>query len=100
MPIVSFSLPEPMIEAMDDVQKSRGVSGRSELVRASIRLIFEATKEKHTLSGPINAIRAVAHLVKVLGVGSDVYLGCDLVRPGKGMQYSRTLLRFPQLLCS
>ena len=61
MPIVSFSLPEPMIGAMKEVQKSRGFSGRSELVRASIRLMFEDTKEKDTLSGPMNAILVVTH---------------------------------------
>ncbi|OLD02287.1 hypothetical protein AUG19_07920 [archaeon 13_1_20CM_2_54_9] len=61
MPILSFSVPEQMVEAMDEIQKTRGFSGRSELVRASIRLMFEDTKEKNSLKGPKNAILVVTH---------------------------------------
>jgi CopG family transcriptional regulator, nickel-responsive regulator len=38
--IVSISLNEDIIAEMDKIQKSLGFSGRSELIRASIRSLF------------------------------------------------------------
>jgi CopG family nickel-responsive transcriptional regulator len=61
MTIVSLSFPETMINEMDQIQKSGGFAGRSELVRAAVRLLFEDSKEKNTLSGHMNAIVVVTH---------------------------------------
>ena len=61
MPIVSLSFPETMISEMDQIQKSGGFTGRSELVRAAIRLLIEDSKEKNNLSGHMNAIVLVTH---------------------------------------
>ena len=61
MPIVSLSFPEQMIRDMDDIQKSLGFTGRSELVRAAIRLMLEDKKEKDSLRGQVAAILAVTH---------------------------------------
>jgi CopG family transcriptional regulator, nickel-responsive regulator len=61
MTIVSLSFPEQMIREMDQVQKSGGFAGRSELVRAAIRLLLEDTKEKTVMSGHKNAIIVVTH---------------------------------------
>jgi CopG family transcriptional regulator, nickel-responsive regulator len=61
MPIVSLSLPEQMVRAMDDVQESVGFSGRSELVRAAIRLLLEDTREKDALTGNTTAVIVVGH---------------------------------------
>ena len=61
MPIVSLSLPEQMVKAMDQIQQSVGFSGRSELVRAAIRLLLEDTKEKDGLTGKANAVIIVGH---------------------------------------
>ena len=61
MPIVSLSLPDQMVEAMDRIQESVGFSGRSELVRAAIRLLLEDTKAKDGLSGMANAVIVVGH---------------------------------------
>jgi CopG family transcriptional regulator, nickel-responsive regulator len=61
MPIVSLSLPEQMVKAMDEIQDSVGFSGRSELVRAAIRLLLEDTKEKNALVGKSNAVVVVGH---------------------------------------
>ena len=38
MPIVSLSFPEQMIKEMDEIQVNGGFTGRSELVRAAIRV--------------------------------------------------------------
>ncbi len=61
MTIVSLSFPEQMIKDMDQIQKSRGFTGRSELVRAAIRLMLEDTKEKDSMAGRISAIVTVTH---------------------------------------
>ena len=61
MPIVSLSFPDQMIKDIDQIQKSGGFAGRSELVRAAIRLLMEDSKEKHALSGRMNAILVVTH---------------------------------------
>lgn len=61
MAIISLSFPEQMIKEMDQLQKSRGFTGRSELVRAAIRLMLEDTKEKDSMAGRISAIVTVTH---------------------------------------
>ena len=61
MTIVSLSLPDSMIKSMDEIQKSRGFSGRSELVRTAIRLLLQDTQEKDSLKGTISAILIATH---------------------------------------
>ena len=61
MTIVSLSFPETMIAEMDQIQKIGGFAGRSELVRAAVRLLIEDSKEKDALSGHLNAIVVVTH---------------------------------------
>ena len=61
MPIVSLSFPDQMIRDMDEIQKSLGFTGRSELVRAAIRLMLEEKREKDSLRGQVTAILAVTH---------------------------------------
>lgn len=61
MTIVSLSFPETMIDDMDEIQKSGGFAGRSELVRAAIRLLIEDSKQKDALAGHMNAIIVVTH---------------------------------------
>jgi len=61
MTIVSLSFPETMIAEMNRIQKSGGFAGRSELVRAAVRLLVEDSKEKDALSGHMNAIIVVTH---------------------------------------
>jgi CopG family nickel-responsive transcriptional regulator len=50
-----------MIKEMDEIQKSQGFTGRSELVRAAIRLMLDDTKEKDSMKGSISAVVAVTH---------------------------------------
>jgi CopG family transcriptional regulator, nickel-responsive regulator len=61
MPIVSLSLPDQMLNAMDEIQESVGFSGRSELVRAAIRLLLEDTRDKSAMTGKSNAVVVVGH---------------------------------------
>lgn len=61
MPIVSLSLPDQMIKEIDGMQKDGGYAGRSELVRAAIRIMIDDSKEKDSLAGHMHAIVLVTH---------------------------------------
>jgi CopG family transcriptional regulator, nickel-responsive regulator len=61
LPVVSLSFPESMIKDMDDLQKSMGFTGRSELVRSSIRLLLQEVKENNSQSGNVTAVVVVTH---------------------------------------
>ena len=61
MPIVSLSFPQQMIEEMDEVQNSLGFTGRSELVRAGIRLLLQDVKDKSAVTGRVSAVVVLTH---------------------------------------
>ena len=61
MPIISLSLPDQMVKSMDEIQESVGFAGRSELVRAAIRLLLEDTRDKNALAGKTNAVVVIGH---------------------------------------
>ncbi len=61
MTVVSLSLPQKMVEDMDEIQKSVGFTGRSELVRAALRLLLEDTHQKDALTGVASAVVVVGH---------------------------------------
>jgi CopG family transcriptional regulator, nickel-responsive regulator len=61
MTIVSLSLPDQMIKEIDQIQESGGFAGRSELLRAAVRLMLEDSKEKNSLNGHVNAIIVITH---------------------------------------
>ncbi len=61
MTVVSLSLPEKMVSDMDEIQGSVGFSGRSELVRAAIRLLLDDTRQKNALAGETTAVIVVGH---------------------------------------
>ncbi len=61
MAVVSVSLPAEMMRQIDAIQESRGFAGRSELVRAGIRLLLEDTQEKDSLKGKVSALLIVTH---------------------------------------
>jgi len=59
--VVSLSFPETMLKEMDDVQKNSGFTGRSELVRAAIRMLLEDSREKAGATGEMNGLLVVTH---------------------------------------
>jgi CopG family nickel-responsive transcriptional regulator len=61
MPIVSLSFPQQMISEMDEVQKSLGFTGRSELVRAGIRLLLQDVRDKSAVTGKVSAVVVLTH---------------------------------------
>jgi len=61
MPIVSVSLPSELIDSMTVIQDSQGYAGRSDVVRAAIRLLLSDAREKGSLTGHVTAILVVTH---------------------------------------
>ncbi len=61
MPIVSVSLPSELIDSMTVIQESQGYAGRSDVVRAAIRLLLSDSREKGSLAGRVTAILVVTH---------------------------------------
>jgi CopG family nickel-responsive transcriptional regulator len=50
-----------MLKEMDDVQKNSGFTGRSELVRAAIRMMLEDSRERALSVGDMNGLLIVTH---------------------------------------
>ena len=61
MPVVSLSLNDPMLEELDKIQEQMGYSGRSEVVRAAIRLLITDAREKERVSGNVNGLLLAIH---------------------------------------
>jgi CopG family nickel-responsive transcriptional regulator len=61
MPIVSLSVPDELVRSMKELQESQGFAGRSELVRAAIRLMMNDDREKNALSGTVSAVLVATH---------------------------------------
>jgi CopG family transcriptional regulator, nickel-responsive regulator len=61
MTVVSLSFPETMLKEMDEVQKHSGFTGRSELVRAAIRMLLEDSRERASATGDMNGLLIVTH---------------------------------------
>jgi len=54
--IISISLNEEILKGIDKIQKELGFSGRSDVIRAGVRMLIADSKEKEKLSGRINSI--------------------------------------------
>jgi CopG family nickel-responsive transcriptional regulator len=50
-----------MLKDMDELEKSFGFTGRSELVRAAVRSMLNENKERSGLSGEANGLLVVTH---------------------------------------
>ncbi len=61
MPIVSLSLPDELVLSIKELQESLGFGGRSELVRAAIRLMINDEREKDALHGSASAVLIATH---------------------------------------
>jgi CopG family nickel-responsive transcriptional regulator len=61
MPIVSLSFPEGLLKEMDELRTNSGFTGRSEFVRAAVRLLLEENRERSRLTGEVNGLLVVTH---------------------------------------
>ncbi len=61
MVIISMSVEEEMLGNIDAIQGLYGFKGRSDTIRAGIRLLEEDARAKGKLAGKINAVLLVVH---------------------------------------
>ena len=61
MPIISASLNENFLDEMNKAQNSLGFSGRSELIRAAVRMFLAEMKAQNEISGKINGVLITSH---------------------------------------
>src|SRR3989339_174467 len=61
MPIISISLNENILEEMANSQTNLGFSGRSELIRAAVRMFLVEMKTQNELSGKMNGVLITSH---------------------------------------
>jgi CopG family transcriptional regulator, nickel-responsive regulator len=61
MAIVSVSLSDKLLDEIDNLKDEMGFSGRSEVIRASARMIIADNREKKGLEGEINSILILIH---------------------------------------
>jgi CopG family nickel-responsive transcriptional regulator len=61
MAVVSISLSEESIGSLERIQEGLGLSGRSEAVRASIRIAESEMKETERLDGDVEGVLIVVH---------------------------------------
>ncbi len=59
--IISISLNDRFLEEADKLKEELGFSGRSELIRAGLKLLILDKKEKEKLSGKISGVLIVVH---------------------------------------
>ncbi|MCE5213127.1 MAG: CopG family ribbon-helix-helix protein [Methanobacterium sp.] len=61
MAIISISLSDKLLNEIDQLKDEIGFSGRSEVIRASTRMLIADNQEKKDLQGDINSILIVIH---------------------------------------
>ena len=61
MTIISISLNENILKDIEKIQNDYGYSGRSEVIRAGVRLLISESKDTEKLYGEINSILIVIH---------------------------------------
>ena len=61
MTIISVSLNDNILNDVEKIQNDYGYSGRSEVIRAGLRLLISKNKETEKLTGEINSILIIIH---------------------------------------
>ncbi len=61
MAIISISLNENILKDIEKIQNEYGYSGRSEVIRAGVRLLISESKDTEKLFGEINSILIIIH---------------------------------------
>jgi len=61
MKIISVSMSENMLDEIDRLQNEFGFSGRSEVIRAGLRMLMSDIIEKERLAGNVGCVLIVTH---------------------------------------
>jgi CopG family nickel-responsive transcriptional regulator len=72
MTIISTSLNDTILKDIERIKNEQGYSGRSEVIRAGIRLLISENKNTEKLFGEINSILLVIHHHDSETVVSDI----------------------------
>jgi len=59
--IISVSLSDKLLQEIDQLKEETGFSGRSDVIRASTRMLIADTQDKKNLEGDINSILILIH---------------------------------------
>ncbi len=70
--IISMSLNDKILKDIDRLQKEMGFSGRSETIRAGLRMLIADKKEKSRLRGTADAVLLVIHEDRISGEVSEL----------------------------
>lgn len=70
--IISISLNEEILKEIDKIRKELGFSGRSEVIRAGLRMLIADSKEKERLSGRLNSILLLIHNQKAEDIVTEI----------------------------
>ncbi|MEM3440220.1 MAG: CopG family ribbon-helix-helix protein [Candidatus Bathyarchaeia archaeon] len=72
MAIISVSLSPRMLEELDRIRAEMGFSGRSEAIRAALRMLIGDAKEKGAIRGRVKGILLLIHEHEAEGFVCDV----------------------------
>ena len=61
MSIISVSLNNQILRDIEKIQQEQGYSGRSEVIRAGIRLLISENKNSESIRGMINSVLLIIH---------------------------------------
>ena len=61
MPIISASLNNSILDEMNKAQETLGFSGRSEFIRAAVRMLLAEIKAQNEATGKMNGILITSH---------------------------------------
>lgn len=61
MPVVSLSINKKLLDELETFQKELGYSGRSEIIRASIRLLLNESRSENKLKGKLTGVLMAIH---------------------------------------
>jgi CopG family nickel-responsive transcriptional regulator len=61
MVIVSVSLSENLLNEIDSIKNEMGFSGRSDVIRASARMLIADNREKSTMTGETDSVLTLIH---------------------------------------
>jgi len=75
MAVISVSMGPKMLEELDRIQGEMGFSGRSETIRAAVRMLIKDAKEREAMAGRVKGVLLLIHRHEAENFVSDVKHG-------------------------
>jgi CopG family nickel-responsive transcriptional regulator len=72
MVIVSVSINEKLLHDIDSIKNEMGFSGRSDVIRASARMLIADNREKSTMTGETDSVLTLIHSQEAEDKVSDI----------------------------